>query len=132
MKFYIASKLENYELVQYVAKKLKNRGWTQTYDWTVHGSVKSVSEEKLKEVGIKERQGAVDADILIMLTPQGRGTHVELGIAIGLNKKIEIWHENDKYFQCTDDTSSFYWLPNIGRNTGNIDMFVDRLLDKYA
>lgn len=128
MKFYVASKLENYEQVRYVSNKLKENDWIHTYDWTQHGSVKSVSTEKLKEVAIKEFQGVVDADVVIVLTPQGRGTHVELGAVIALNKKVFIWHEDDKYFQRTDDTSSFYWLPNINRCCSSIDDFIDILI----
>jgi nucleoside 2-deoxyribosyltransferase len=121
MKFYIASKLENYEQVQYLRDRLKEQGWTHTYDWTKHGSVKTVSTELLKEVAEKEFQGVVDADVVIVLTPQGRGTHVELGIALALGKKVFIWHENDKYFKCTDDTSSFYWLSNVNRLYGTFE-----------
>ena len=44
MKFYIASKLENYKQVQYLAGKLKDAGWVHTYDWTLHGSVKINAE----------------------------------------------------------------------------------------
>jgi len=121
MKFYIASKLENFEQVQYLRDRLKEQRWTHTYDWTQHGSVKTVSTEILKEVAEKEFQGVADADVVIVLTPQGRGTHVELGIALALGKKVFIWHENDKYFKCTDDTSSFYWLSNVKRSNGTIE-----------
>ncbi len=34
MKFYIASKLTNYEQVRSLARLLKNAGWIHTYDWT--------------------------------------------------------------------------------------------------
>lgn len=121
MKFYIASKLENFEQVQYLRDMLNKQGWTHTYDWTQHGSVKTVSTEILKEVAEKEFQGVADADVVIVLTPQGRGTHVELGIALALGKKVFIWHENDKYFKGTDDTSSFYWLSNVKRLNGTIE-----------
>ncbi len=121
MRFYIASKLENFSQVQYVRDRLEEHGWTHTYDWTQHGSVKTVSTEILKDVAEKEFNGVADADVVIVLTPQGRGTHVELGIALALGKKVFIWHENDKYFKCTDDTSSFYWLSNVERFNGTID-----------
>jgi nucleoside 2-deoxyribosyltransferase len=124
MKFYIASRLENYEQVQYLRDRLKEQEWTHTYDWTQHGSVKTISTEILKEVAEKEFQGVVDADVVIVLTPQGRGTHVELGIALALGKKVFIWHENDKYFKCTDDTSSFYWLSNVNRIYGTIEELI--------
>jgi nucleoside 2-deoxyribosyltransferase len=130
MKFYIASKLENYEQVQYLRDKLRDIGWVHTYDWTQHGSVKSVSTEKLKEVAKKEFQGVIDADVVIILTPQGRGTHVELGMALALGKQVFIWHENNKYFKCTDDTSSFYWLPKVNRLCGTVDDLIKKLTAK--
>ena len=51
MKFYVASKLENYEQVQSLAKLLINFGWIHTYDWTTHGLVKENDVETLKSIG---------------------------------------------------------------------------------
>jgi len=120
MRFYIASKLENYEQVKSLARLLRLSGWEHTYDWTVRGSIKETNIETLKSVGQKEYDGVKNADIVIVLTPQGRGTHVELGMAIALNKVVYICHEDDKYFQCDDNTSAFYWLPNVKHFIGSI------------
>ena len=120
MKFYIASKLENYEQVMSLAGLLKSSGWEHTYDWTVHGSIKETNIETLKLIGQKEYDGVKNADIIIVLTPQGRGTHVELGMAIALNKVVYICHEDAKYFQCNDNTSTFYWLANVHHFIGGI------------
>ena len=120
MKFYIASKLENYEQVRLLASLLKQSGWECTYDWTIHGSIKETNIEALKSVGQKEYDGVKNADVVIVLTPQGRGTHVELGIAVALGKVVYICHEDDKYFQCDDNTSTFYWLPDVYRFVGNM------------
>jgi nucleoside 2-deoxyribosyltransferase len=121
MKFYIASSLKNYEQVQCLARILKSAGWTHTYDWTVHGSVKATNSETLKAIGIKEFDGVKSADIVIVLTPQGRGTHTEFGMAIALNKQIYLCHSDDTYFKCDENTSSFYWLPQVKRITGSTD-----------
>jgi len=127
MKFYIASKLENYEQVQNLAKLLTNFGWEHTYDWTVHGSIKETDIETLKAVGQKEFDGVKNANIVIVLTPQGRGTHVELGIAAALNKNVYISHADDKYFKCDDNTSAFYWLPNVTHFIGSIEELAKKL-----
>ena len=127
MKFYIASKLENHEQVKHLAGLLKAAGWEHTYDWTVHGSVKETDEETLKAVGQKEYEGVRDADVLIVLTPQGRGTHVELGMAIALNKAVYLCHEDDRYFRCDDNTSAFYRLPNVTRFVGSVDELAESL-----
>jgi nucleoside 2-deoxyribosyltransferase len=127
MKFYIASKLENFAQVQSLSEKLKSAGWTHTYDWTAHGSVKESNIELLKEVGQKEFDGVKNADVVIVLTPQGRRTHTELGMAIALNEKIYLCHTDDKYFKCNDDTSAFYWLPQVKQFIGNIDDIANEL-----
>jgi nucleoside 2-deoxyribosyltransferase len=121
MKFYIASKLENYKQVRNLAKLLTNFGWEHTYDWTVHNSIKEIDIATLKAVGQKEFDGVKNANIVIVLTPQGRGTHVELGIAAALNKNIYISHSDDKYFKYDDNTSAFYWLPNVTHFIGSIE-----------
>lgn len=128
MKFYIASKLENYVQVRNLAELLKKSGWEHTYDWTAHGSVKDTNIDTLKSVGQCEFDGVKNADIVIVLTPQGRGTHVELGIAAALSKTVYISHADDKYFKCDDNTSAFYWLPNVKHFTGGIEELAKRLL----
>jgi nucleoside 2-deoxyribosyltransferase len=127
MKFYIASKLENYQQVKNLAVLLKNFGWEHTYDWTAHDSIKETDAETLKSVGEKEAKGVKNADFVIVLTPQGRGTHVELGMAIALNKNIYICHTDDTYFKCDDNTSAFYWLPCVKHFIGSIEMLAEEL-----
>jgi len=127
MKFYIASKLENHAQVKRLASLLKQFGWTHTYDWTAHGSVKETDRETLKAVGQQEYDGVKAADIVIVLTPQGRGTHVELGMAIALNKLVCICHKDETYFQCDDNTSAFYWLPNVRHFAGNMEALAEQL-----
>lgn len=103
-------------------------GWEHTYDWTAHGSIKETDIETLEDIGQKEADGVKNADIVIVLTPQGRGTHVELGMAIASNKTVYIQYEDEKYFKCDDNTSTFYWLPNVIQFTGNIYELAKKLL----
>jgi len=127
MKFYIASNLKNHEQVKSLATLLKLSGWEHTYDWTVHGSIKEIDVETLKSIGLKEYEGVKNSDIVIVSAPQGRGTHVELGMAIALNKVVYIYHTDDKYFRCDDNTSAFYWLPNINHFVGSIGELVEKM-----
>ena len=120
MNFYIGSRLGNYKQVQSLANKLKSAGWTHTFDWT-QDSTASLSEETLKVISQQEADGIKSADIFIMLTPQGRGTHTELGMAIALEKKIYVCHLDDKYFKNDENTSAFYWHPQVKRLVGDID-----------
>jgi len=121
MNFYIASRLKNHEKVKHLANLLKQSGWVHTYDWTAHVAGKALDTETLQAIGQKEYEAVRNADIVIVLTPQGGGTHVELGMAIALNKTVYIYHENDMYFQCDENTSTFYWLPNVYRFVGSLE-----------
>jgi len=74
MKFYIASSLKNIENVRQVAESFKARGFQHTYDWTTHWP--------------RKISGVLAADVVIVMIPAGKGSHVELGIALGAGKKI--------------------------------------------
>ncbi len=128
MKFYIASSLKNYEQVRDLSGQLKNAGWEHTYDWTMHCPVKEIDLEMLKSFGEKEYEGIRQSDVVIILTPQGRGTHTEFGMAIALNKKIYLCHHDDTYFKCDDNTSTFYWLSQVNRIIGNTEDIAGELL----
>jgi len=128
MKFYIASKLENHERVRKLARLLKNSGWVQTYDWTSQDLGKDTDMETLRLIGENEYQGVMQADIVIVLTPQGRGTHTEFGMAIALNKIIYLCHDDDTYFKCDDNTSSFYWLPKVNHLVGDTEYIASELI----
>lgn len=121
MKFYIASKLENHLQVQDLAEKLKAAGWVHTYDWTKEVLVKVTKQETLTSIAKKEFKGVADSDIVIVLTPQGRGTHTEFGMALALKKTVFLCHSDNTYFQCDDNTSSFYFLPDVIRLIGTTE-----------
>lgn len=127
LKFYIASKLENAELVSSVAEVLKSLGWKHTYDWTVHGSVQGEGEARLTEVAEYELNGVRKADIVIVLLPGGRGTHVELGAALALGKRVYIWAETDEYFLHDERTCVFYWDSWVTRVVGDIELLIQTL-----
>ena len=128
MRFYIASSLKNYKQVRDLSHLLKNAGWEHTNDWTLNCPVEKTDVETLKSIGEKEYEGIKKSDIVIVLTPQGRGTHTEFGMAIALNKKVCICHHDDTYFKCDDNTSTFYWLPQVKRLIGNTEDIADELL----
>lgn len=129
MKFYIASKLENAETVKRVAAVLKAAGHEQTYDWTVHGSVQCEGKDRLTEVAGNECKGVIDADMVIVILPGGRGTHTELGIGLGAGKgRIVICAENDELFQQDERTCTFYWDYCVTRVVGTMDEWLEKLL----
>lgn len=132
MKFYIASSLKNYKQVHDLSRLLKNAGWEHTYDWTLFCPAKETDLETLKYIGEREYEGIKQSDVVIILTPQGRGTHTELGIAIALNKKVYLCHHDDTYFKCDDNTSAFYWLSQVNQLIGDTEDIASKLLKLYT
>lgn len=127
MKFYIGSGMKNWELVNNYAKLLKENGWEQTHDW-----VKNISDDISRDDMIKyaslESQGVADADVVIMLLPGGRGAHIELGMAMALNKKIFLCSTTEEEFSI-ENTVAFYELPKITQLVGNIEDNVKKILE---
>lgn len=97
MNFYIASTLSNSDNVKQLASELKLLGWKQTYDWTAHGSVQELGHEIMSNVSEREIEGVMNADVLIVLTPGGRGTHIELGVALGANECLKNLSNSFRY-----------------------------------
>ena len=62
--------------------RLKEIGYEQTYDWTQNNRASSL--EALQKIGLLEKKAVIEADFLIVLTPAGKGSHIELGMAIGM------------------------------------------------
>lgn len=115
MKYYIATSLSRITDHNLVRDTLKKFGHAISYDWTLHGSVKSVSTERLQEVAIFELNGVSEADFVIVLLPGGKGTHLELGFAIGNNKKIFLHSEDPSLFDLGPQTNAFYHHPDLTR-----------------
>lgn len=122
-KIYVASSLYNKTNVKALYKYLAYLQCSITYDWTTHGGVND--EVSLKEIGLKEYQGVVDCDVLVMLMPARLGSHVELGIALALCKPVIIVTNGEDF-----EKKSFYFLDHV-----NIIRDIDALkgaLDKIT
>jgi hypothetical protein len=126
MKFYIASSLENAQTVKSIADILKAHGHQHTYDWTVHGSVDGI--QRLSDVAYMELQGVINADVVVVILPGGRGTHTELRAALASHKQILICAEDDSFFKPDTNTCSFYWHGEARRITGPVSKWVMEIL----
>lgn len=113
MKFYIATKLENHAAHNELMNTLVNHGCTCTYDWTTHGPVFKEGLERIRHVAEKEYQGVMDADVVIVLWPGGRGTHVELGMAIAAGKQCHIVTDVDGHHEASAESCAFYHHPAV-------------------
>ena len=132
MIFYISSRLSNIDQVRHVTSLLKENGWTHTYDWTNFDLSAEDNPDRLRMIGQRECDGIKAADVVIVLTPQGRGTHIELGMAIALGKSVYIYHTDDFYFTCDDHTCPFYWLPQVKQLTGRLDTAIQVIMRESA
>ncbi|WP_130860246.1 nucleoside 2-deoxyribosyltransferase [Gracilibacillus phocaeensis] len=126
MHFYIASSFKNRKKVKELANKLKQRGYTYTYDWTQNE--KANSFERLSNIGEKEREGVMNADFFIILLPGGKGSHIELGIALGLGKRVFLYSPANDIYEY-DKTCTFYHIKGLNRFVGAFDSFTDYLLE---
>lgn len=84
MKFYIATTLDNWCVHNLVRDILSKQGHEITYDWTIHGPAWPKGLDFVREIALNECSGVLHADFVVVLLPAGRGTHVELGMAIAL------------------------------------------------
>ncbi len=126
MRFYIASTLENAEMVRWFAGKLKSWGWQQTYDWTVHGPVQG---PLLAETAEKELSGVIDADVVFILFPAKRGTHVELGAALALGKKIILWAQSEEELILDGRACAFYHSKGVARVIGDRNVLLQAAIN---
>lgn len=115
VKYYIATSLSRIADHNLTRDTLKRFGHVISYDWTLHGSVKSVSTDRLREVAIFELNGILEADFVIVLLPGGKGTHLELGFAMGNNKKIFLHSADLSLFDLGPQTNAFYHHPDLTR-----------------
>jgi nucleoside 2-deoxyribosyltransferase len=122
-KFYVASSFRNIVNVRYVAHALESKGYINTYDWTQNASARdagTVTPGDLRSIGQRERDAVMGADVVVILLPGGKGTHIELGIAIAQGSRT-ILHSPEEVINDLETTSTFYHLPEVEKCHGTLD-----------
>jgi len=74
-----------------------------------------------------ESKGIVDSDVVVILLPAGRGAHIELGMALALNKKIFLCSATKDEFSI-ENTVAFYGLPSIVQLVGTADENIKNII----
>ena len=118
MKFYIATGLDNWEFHNIIRDQMRARGFKITYDWTTHKSVAHKGQQVCQTTAVKELEGVAKADIVVVLLPGGRGTHIEIGIALAFNRRVIIYGTPEDFAFEKHKTCVFYYHPNVKRITG--------------
>ncbi|KAD3455971.1 group-specific protein [Arthrobacter yangruifuii] len=122
-RFYVGSSFKNIANVRYVAQTLESKGYVNAYDWTQNASARDAGTaalEDLRSIGQQERDAVMRADVVVILLPGGKGTHVELGIAIAQGRRT-ILHSADQDINNPATTSTFYHLPEVEKCHGTLD-----------
>ncbi|WP_214874356.1 nucleoside 2-deoxyribosyltransferase [Exiguobacterium sp. CH10] len=115
MRFYVGSSFANIEEVRFIRDELKALGHTHTYDWTQNERATSI--DALRSIGEEEVSGIQSADFVVILLPGGKGAHVELGIALGMNKHVFLYDLGDQMMNM-EETSTFYHVDAVQRLEG--------------
>jgi nucleoside 2-deoxyribosyltransferase len=126
MKFYIASSFTNKDLVRSVSDRLEQKGFIHTYDWTKNERASTVKD--LQHIGQNEKDAITDSTVVIIILPGGKGTHVELGIALGLGKRVILYSPNGEVHDFAN-TTTFYHLPEVENCSGSIEKLVEYVLE---
>lgn len=129
MQVYIGSGFYNIENVRYVRDRLNGYGHHVTYDWTQNERADSF--ESLRAIGESERSAILQSDVVIILLPAGKGSHIELGIALGAGVPV-VLHDSTGEMDAFESTSTFYHLPEVTRLDGTLDELVDTLSNTYT
>ena len=122
-RFYVASSFRNIVNVRYVVQTLESKGYVNTYDWTQNAAARDagrVTVGDLRSIGRRERDAVMGADVVVILLPGGKSTHVELGIAIAQGRRT-ILHSPDEVINNLETTSAFYHLPEVEKCLGTLD-----------
>lgn len=127
MKFYIGSGFKNVDKVNRLSSELQKFGWTHTYNWANIEGIGNETREDLINYSILELNGIDKSDIVIIVLPAGRGTHIELGYALAKGKKIILYSSNEEEFSLSN-TVNFYELDSIEKVVGDEDTLVKRLV----
>lgn len=121
MKFYISSSFDNRDVVRVASFLFNQSEFINTYDWTLHD--KAVTFEEFRMIGVEEERGIKDADFFVILLPAGKGSHIELGMALALNKRIYLYSPDEEIYNL-DTTETYYFHPEIRPFVGQMADFI--------
>lgn len=127
-RVYLASTLTNAKAVRELGQYFRGCGWEITYDWTAHGGVHE--EKQLHAVAESERSGVLAADVVVVLLPGGRGTHTELGIALGAQIPVLLVGDRNRRMNEDNLTCSFYHARGVVRL--EVDVLACDLIESAA
>lgn len=117
MKFYVASKFNNYRKVQQAVDELLNRGFEITFHWAGNDNefdedgeliktMKELTPREATDFAYLDLQGAMEADaVLLLYVDEMRGAFIETGAALAMGHQVYV---------VGDPAPTIFWhLPNV-------------------
>jgi len=127
MRFYIATAFGNSRVHNAVRDALVGHGHEITYDWTTPDCGEGVHDPSY--VAKQEIDGVLEADFVCILLPGGRGTHTELGVALG--QRIPVFlHSFDEgdLLDASGSMCPFYYATQVARFHGSLSEYIEQML----
>lgn len=125
-KIYIGSKFKNANKVNELTNAFEKLDVINAYNWAAN-----IKEEETKEDLIdfakKEMNAIKDADDVIFLLPLGKGSHIELGMALAYNKKIYLVSNDKNDFD--NNTVNFYEMDGIKKIVVSDEKLISSIID---
>jgi nucleoside 2-deoxyribosyltransferase len=107
--FYLSTRKDRLDQAAPLLDALKANGWKQTFAWSDQDAH---NPREYADIAQAELSGVREADVLIVLLPGGFGTHVEIGAALALGKRI-ILHAPDRKTLETPYACVFHYHPLV-------------------
>jgi nucleoside 2-deoxyribosyltransferase len=105
-RFYLSTQKDRNAEATPLLEALKEKGWERTFDWAKR------EETEYANLAIAEIAGIQNADVVIVILPGGRGTHVEIGAALALGKPIILHAPNSKVLE-SPYPCAFHYHPAV-------------------
>jgi nucleoside 2-deoxyribosyltransferase len=107
--FYLSTQKDRNAEAFPLLEALRTNGWERTFDWADR---EASNESEYADLAVAEIAGIRDADVVIVILPGGRGTHVEIGAALAMGKPVFIHAPNRKILE-TPYPCAFHYHPTV-------------------
>ena len=108
-RFYLATRKDRAGEADAISAALKTHGWERTLTWTSQDGQRPAQHAKVAQ---DELEAVRNADVLIVMLPAGRGTHIETGIALAMEKLVII-HAPSREILDDPYPCPFHYLPGV-------------------
>lgn len=125
-KIYIGSKFKNANKVNELTNAFEKLDVINAYNWAANIKKKETKED-LIDFAKKEMNAIKDADDVIFLLPLGKGSHIELGMALAYNKKIYLVSNDKNDFD--NNTVNFYEMDGIKKVVVSDEKLISSIID---